>query len=256
MKLPFVISIPHCSGQIPEPMKPALALSNDEIGDSVDWGTREIFGSLEAEGILYARWSRLVVDLNRDPEQRDAKGVIAWVDYSGRPVYRPGMAPHGTEIDERLMHYYWPYHLRLVKALGQGHIKGLIDGHSLNGVGPSEAPDAGRKRKDIVLSNNGDHAGGMTPALGPTTCPAALLHLMKQAFLRAGFSAALNDPYTAGFITTHYGRALAEAGKFAVQVEINQDLFTEPGTGRILPEKLAAAGSRIRGCFDQIATMI
>ena len=152
MRLPFVISIPHCSGRIPDPIKPALALSHDDIDDSVDWGTREIFGSLDAVDILWARWSRLVVDLNRDPERRDAKGVIAGIDYSGRTVYRPGMAPTGPQIDDRLMRYYWPYHLRLREALGQGHIKGLFDAHSLYGIGPSEAPDAGLKRKDIVLS--------------------------------------------------------------------------------------------------------
>jgi len=256
VKLPFVISIPHCSGRIPDPIKPALALSHDDIDDSVDWGTREIFGSMDAKEILSARWSRLVVDLNRDPERRDAKGVIAGVDYFGRPVYRPGMAPDGEQIDDLLMRYYWPYHFRLREALGQENIKGLFDGHSLNGVGPSEAPDAGKKRKDIVLSNNGDHHGEPTPFLGSTTCDVETLRVMKQVFMDAGFSVSLNDPYTAGFITTHYGRTLAETGKFAVQVEVNQDLFIEPETLKIVPEKLAAAGKRIRGCFDDIARMM
>jgi N-formylglutamate deformylase len=256
VRLPFVISIPHCSGRIPDPIKPGLALSQDDIDESVDWGTREIFGSLDALHILWAQWSRLVVDLNRDPERRDAKGVIAEIDYSGRQVFRPGMAPTGTQIHDRLMRYYWPYHLRLKEALEQGDIKGLVDGHSLYGIGPSEAPDAGQKRKDIVLSNNGDHNGEATPSLGSTTCGLEVLHVMKQAFMSAGFSVSLNDPYKAGFITAHYGRALAERGRFAVQIEVNQDLFTEPGTVRIVPEKLAAAVARIRGCFDDIARMI
>ena len=206
--------------------------------------------------MLCSRWSRLVVDLNRDPERRDIKGVIAGIDYSGRSVYGPGMSPCGSEVEERLRRYYWPYHLRLGEALAGPHIKGLFDGHSLNGVGPSEAPDAGRKRKDIVLSNNGDHAGEMTPSLGPTTCPIALLNLMKTVFVEAGFSVSLNDPYSAGYITTHYGRRLTGSGKFAVQVEINQDLFIEPGTTKIDPKKLAAAGLRIRGCFGDIARLI
>jgi N-formylglutamate amidohydrolase len=256
VKLPFVISIPHCSGRIPDSIKPALALSPDEINDSVDWGTREIFGAINAADILWARWSRLVVDLNRDPERRDEKGVIPGVDYSSRPVYRPKRAPIGTQIDDRLTKYYWPYHLRLRDTLEQGDIKGLFDTHSLNGIGPSEAPDAGRKRKDIVLSNNGDQNGEATPTLGSTTCKVEVLRMMKQIFLSAGFSVSLNDPYTAGFITAHYGRALARKGKFAVQIEVNQDLFTEPGTAKMVPEKLAASGERIRTCFDDIAGMI
>jgi len=256
VKLPFVISIPHCSDRIPDEIRPTLALTHEDIDYSVDTGTREIFGSLDAADVLWARWSRLVVDLNRDPARRDAKGVIAEVDYSGREVFHPGMAPHAEEIDERLDKYYWPYHLRLERFLGQEHIKGLFDAHSLNGVGPSEAPDAGRKRKDIVLSNNGDQNGEPTSSLGPTTCGVEVLHVMRQIFMRAGFSVSLNDPYTAGFITTHYGRTLAERGKFAVQVEVNQDLFVEPGTVKILPEKLAASGDRIRRCFHDIARVI
>ena len=256
MKLPFLMSIPHCSGRVPDQVRPTLALTDAEIADSVDWGTKEIFGFLSAEEVLCAQWSRLVVDLNRDPERRDTKGVIAGIDYFGRPVYRPGMAPDKSEINGRLIEYYWPYHHRLRKALDQSHIKGLFNGHSLNGVGPSEAPDAGKKRRDIVLSNNGDHYGEMTPALGMTTCAVALLNLMKHVFLGAGFSVSINDPYSAGFITTHYGQAFAERGKFAVQVEINKDLFSESETGKILPEKLVEAGSKIRGCFSEIARMI
>jgi len=256
VKLPFVISIPHCSELIPDEIKPTLALTHEDIEYSVDTGTKEIFGSLDAADVLRARWSRLVVDLNRDPTRRDAKGVIAKVDYSGREVFHSGMAPHTEEIDERLEKYYWPYHRRLKEALEQDTIKGLFDGHSLNGVGPSEAPDAGRKRKDIVLSNNGDPNGEETPSLGPTTCSVEILHAMKQIFASAGFSVSLNNPYTAGFITTHYGRELRERGKFAVQMEINQDLFIEPGTVRILPERLSAARGRIRQCFNDVARMI
>jgi len=256
VKLPFVISIPHCSGLIPDEIKPDLALTGEDIEYSVDTGTREIFGALDAAAVLWARWSRLVVDLNRDPARRDAKGVIARVDYSGRDVFHSGMAPHREEIDERLEKYYWPYHLRLKETLEQDHIKGLFDGHSLNGIGPSEAPDAGRKRKDIVLSNNGDLNGEATLSLGSTTCPVEIFHGIKQIFVNAGFSVSLNNPYTAGFITTHYGRELAERGKFAVQMEINQDLFVEPATLKIIPERLAAAKDCIRRCFDDIARMI
>ena len=256
MKLPFVISVPHCSGRIPERMRADLALSNDEIADSIDFGTREIFGTLDARDILCSKWSRLVVDLSRDPERRDHKGVIARIDYFGRSIYHENGVPDEKEISGRLREYYWPYHNRLREALARPHIRGVIDCHSLSGIGPSEAPDAGKKRKDIVLSNNGDHRGEMTPALGNTTCPSELLSLMKQVFLREGFSVAINNPYTAGFISTHYGHAFADREKFAVQIEINQDLYAEPGTGKIAQGRLADVRSKVRGCLDEIAEMI
>jgi len=256
MRLPFVISVPHCSGRIPERMRADFSLSNDEIADSIDLGTREIFGTLDTGDILCSEWSRLVVDLNRDPGRRDSKGVIARVDYFGRPVYRTNMFPNKKEILDHLREYYWPYHHQLGEALAQPNIKGVIDCHSLSGIGPPEAPDAGRKRKDIILSNNGDHRGKMTPSLGRTTCPSELLNLMKQAFLRAGFSVAINDPYTAGFISTHYGHVFADREKFAVQIEINQDLYAGPGPGKVSRGRLADVRSKVGGCLDEIAEMI
>lgn len=256
MRLPFVISVPHCSGRVPDRVKPALALSDAEIADSIDWGTREIFGFLEAGDVLCAQWSRVVVDLNRDPERRDFKGVMAQIDYSGRIIYHSGMVPDQKEIGDRLREYYWPYHDRLRDALALPYIIGLIDCHSLNGVGPSEAPDAGKKRKDIVLSNNGDHKGEMSPALGKTTCPVTILKLMKQTFLEAGFSVSINDPYSAGFITTHYGHAIADRGKFAVQIEVNQDLYMGQGTGEFLPAELVEITSKVRGCLEAFARAV
>ncbi|MBL7204866.1 MAG: N-formylglutamate amidohydrolase [Desulfobacteraceae bacterium] len=256
MRLPFVISVPHCSGRIPEGIRADFALSNDEIADSIDLGTREIFGSLDAGDILCSEWSRLVVDLNRDPERRDHKGVIARIDYFGRSIYHENAVPDGKEISGRLREYYRPYHNRLREALARPDIKGVIDCHSVSGIGPSEAPDAGKKRKDIILSNNGDSMGKMTPALGNTTCPSELLNLMKQVFLRAGFSVSINSPYTAGFISTHYGHAFAGREKFAVQIEINQDLYAGPGTGKVAPGRLADVRSRVCGCLDEIAEMI
>ena len=256
MRFPFVISVPHCSGRIPERIRPGFALSNDEIADSIDFGTREIFGTLDAGDILCSEWSRLVVDLSRAPERRDHKSVIARIDYFGRSVYHANAVPDEKEIADRLRKYYWPYHKRLREALALPHIRGVIDCHSLSGVGPTEAPDAGRKRKDIVLSNNGDHRGRMTPALGKTTCPSELLNLMKHVFLREGFSVAINDPYTGGFISTRYAGVFADREKFAVQIEINQDLYTGPETGKISQDRLAEVKSKIRRCFDQITEMI
>ena len=256
MRLPFVISVPHCSGRIPEGIRPDFALSNDEIADSIDLGTREIFGTLDARDILCSEWSRLVVDLNRDPGRRDCRGVIARIDYFGRSIYHENAVPDEKEISGRLLEYYRPYHNRLREMLARPYIRGVIDCHSVSGIGPSEAPDAGKKRKDIILSNNGDNMGKMTPVQGKTTCPSELLNLMKQVFFRAGFSVSINNPYTGGFISIHYAEAFADRGIFAVQIEINQDLYAGLGAGKVASGRLADVKSKVRGCFYEIAEMI
>ena len=256
MKLPFVISLPHCSGEIPERIRSHIVLTQAEMLDAIDIGTREIFGNLPAEKVLCAPWSRLVVDLNRSPDQRDAKGVVAMTDYHGRTVYRPHAIPDEKEIEDRLTADYHPYHRQLQRALKSARVKGLLDCHSLKGIGPSDAPDAGKKRKDIILGNNGGSAGEINPVRGETTCGSGLLNFMKQVFEEKGFSVSLNDPYAGGFITTHYGRDLAADGKMALQIEINQDLYVDPLTEKILPQKAAAVGSVIFKCLLKIGGAI
>jgi len=251
--LPFVISLPHCSNRVPEEIRPTLDLSDKQIEKSTDMGTKEIFGSIPAKAVVSARWSRLLVDLNRSADQRDAKGVIALRDYHGRVIYREGCIPDKQEAERRLKEYYRPFHDELKAALDGQDIQGLFDCHSLNGVGPLEAPDAGKKRRDIILSNNGDEMGNENQALGKTTCPAETLHMIRAAFQRAGFSVSVNDPYAGGFIATHYGGVLSGTGRIAVQIEINQDLYLKPGTGKLETQKLENVRTKVFQSFEEIA---
>ncbi|MBW1942310.1 MAG: N-formylglutamate amidohydrolase [Deltaproteobacteria bacterium] len=253
MEWPFVISLPHSSGRIPESLLRTYALSEKEIRESTDLGTQEIFGDLPAISVLGTEWSRLVIDLNRGPRERGPKGLIAQVDYNGRAVYHPGCIPDGEELEARLKAYYWPFHHRFEEVLDRG-VGILFDCHSLGGVGPPEAPDPGRIRKDIILGNNGNRRGETDPVLGKTTCPGDKLFLMKEAFEKQGFSVSINDPYAGGYIVNHYGQKYTHTGLMAVQIEINQDMFME-GTD-LVAERVEQVRERIRGSFDMIAGSI
>ena len=197
--------------------------------ESTDVGTAEIFGTLPAAAVLRASWSRLTVDLNRNPAQRDRKGVVALIDYGGRNIFRPDSIPDQEEVERRIQAYYWPYHHRLLEAVEAPAVRVLFDCHSLYGVGPEEAPDRGQRRKDITLSNNGDPEGCPLPSLGRITCATDTLMVMKGAFEESGFSVSINRPYSGGYITTHYGQTLAEQGK-AGRADRNQ-------SGSLLPAR-------------------
>jgi N-formylglutamate amidohydrolase len=254
--LPFVISLPHCSGRVPEDIRPTIALSDEQIEESTDMGTKEIFGSIPVHAVVCARWSRLVVDLNRDSDQWDSKGIIALKDYHGRIVYRNGCIPDKQETESRIKDYYRPFHDELKAALNGSNIIGLFDCHSMNGIGPPEAPDAGKKRSDIVLGNNGDVMGNENPDLGKITCPAETLKMISTVFQNSGFSVSINDPYPGGFITNHYGQELARKRKIAVQIEINQELFLEPGTSKIAVERLRVVMAEVFRSFEVIARQL
>jgi N-formylglutamate amidohydrolase len=223
------MSVPHGSFLIPEDIRPSIALMQSEILESTDLGTREVFTPLPVRVALWSRWSRLVVDLNRDPQQRDPKGVVPEVDYYGRTIYREESRPSEDEVERRLKQYYWPYHNRLKEAIKDPEIGVLFDCHSLTGIGPPGAPDPLKWRKDIVLGNNGENSG---------------------------FSASINQPYSGGFITTHYGHELAKEGRMAVQIEINQDLYLDSGRLRLDRNKLADVVQRLQQVFREIARML
>ena len=253
MKLPFVISAPHCSSRIPVKLRSGYSVTDEEIRESEDLGTAEIFGQLPAGTVLCAQWSRLVVDLNRSPDRRGPKGVVAEVDYDGRCIFCEGCFPREKEIQRRLKKYYHPFHEKLRHAIGKPGIKALFDCHSLYGTAPAEAPDRGESRKDITLGNNGDTAGKVNPGLGATTCPAETLHLMKEAFEERGFSVSINYPYSGGFITLNYGALLVKTGRVAVQIEINQDLYIEPLGKRFQPDRLGEVKTRILDTLEELA---
>ncbi|MBA2882907.1 N-formylglutamate amidohydrolase [Desulfosalsimonas propionicica] len=241
----IIITIPHCSARVPGEIREQMALSDAEIQDAEDFGTAEIFGAMPVKTILPAEWSRLVADLNRAPDSRGPKGIVAETDYRGRPVYRPGRYPDAVAVEERIRQYYNPWHEKLARAISDPDVKCLFDCHSLNGTAPADAPDAGEKRKDIIISNNGDTRGRPRPGRGPVSCPAETMDQIRSALEAAGFSVAVNNPYQGGYITVHYGKQLMARGGFAVQIEMNQDLYMPPGALSPNPIKLTEITKKI-----------
>lgn len=255
-RYPFVISIPHCSNRIPEEIKDSFALNDEEIEESTDVGTREIFGAIPVFNVYCAYWSRLAVDLNRGPDQDGPKGVVPRIDYCSRDIYLREALPDVVEMERRVRLYYQPYHQELRSAVERSEIAGLFDCHSLNGTGPPEAPDPGQQRKDVTLSNNGDDEGCAKDGFGEITCSPSFLQGVKGVFEDSGFSVSLNRPYSGGYITTHYGRVLSEKRKMALQVEINQSLYCIPRTLRPLPEKMEAVSKRMMRVFSDLSTLV
>lgn len=250
--LPFIISIPHCSDQVPENIRGSLALSEQQIIESVDFGSEEVFGALPSRHIIRAQWSRLIVDLNRAPDQTDPKGVVALTDYHGRAIYRTGQNPNHDSIIERVAGFHRPYHEHLEKAFADTRMIGLIDGHSLNGTGPADAPDPGQRRKDIIISNNGDFNGAPRPDGSPTSCSIDRIQQFRQAFQDQGFSVSLNAPYLGGYITRHYGPQLVKQGRFAIQIELNQDLYMGPNRLAPVPHLVNAVAQRVLGALGRV----
>ncbi|MCK5542766.1 MAG: N-formylglutamate amidohydrolase [Desulfobacterales bacterium] len=246
----FLISLPHCSPKIADEILPDFALNKNEILESEDFGTYEIFGSLPWM-VIKAEFSRLVVDLNRNPDNKSAKGVVAKTDYHGRQIYKPFRYPDEVAISQLVQKYFRPYHEKMEQAFANLEIKFLFDCHSLESTGPKDAPDAGKNRKDIILSNNGDIDGNLSPAKGLVSCPVNILMFIKSAFENYGFSVGINKPYSGGFTTIHYGGKYLN--KNALQIEINQGLFMNPGDTAPDNEKIKGIRIKVLNVFKKLS---
>jgi N-formylglutamate deformylase len=246
----FLITLPHCSSKIPNEFLPDFALDENEVLQSKDFGAEEIFGFVPVK-VIKAEFSRLVVDLNRNSDNKKAKGIVAETDYHGRQVYKASRYPDQEAIDELVKKYFRPYHDKIEKAFANPDIRFLFDCHSLESIGPKDAPDAYKKRKDIVLSNNGDINGSQEPARGQVSCSQDIVMFIKSIFENYGFSVSINKPYRGGYTTTHYGGRYPE--KKALQIEINQGLFMN--SGDIVPdnEKIKKIRKKVSDIFKEIS---
>jgi N-formylglutamate deformylase len=255
MILPLVLSIPHCGSEIPPDIAGDFALSPSQVAESEDWGTREVFGGLPVLAVQAARWSRLVVDLNRSAEDLGPKGVIARADYFGRTVFKSGQEPDQAETERRIRAYHLPYHEELIENLANPGLRLLLDCHSMDSVGPADAPDTGQKRAQVSLGNNGGNDGAANPEKKATTCPAELLRGFASALEAQGLSVSLNRPYSGGFITRHYGTILRKQGKSAMQIELNNDLLLGSG-GNLEPERISKTRQAMLAALTSIASLL
>jgi len=216
-KYPILISIPHGSTFVPADLRRIMNLSDFEIKKQSDPYTDEIFDVPNAH-VIKGRISRLVVDLNRAPDdiemehQLSNQGVVVSVDMDGKQIYKT--PPSSEMINERVNKYREAFHQAIEELKPKA--KFFIDGHSMRSVTPITKPDAGAKRPDICLGNR--HF---------TTCSHAITRKILKFFQDKGFSVKVNDPFTGRYIIGYH---CSRKGLPGIQIEINEKLFMNTKT--------------------------
>ncbi|MDH3347987.1 MAG: N-formylglutamate amidohydrolase [Desulfobulbaceae bacterium] len=189
MKLPFLISVPHGSLQIPAEIQDICLLSTADILQDSDEEAEAIYSSLKGKVLdfVMADIARAAVDLNRASDDIGGDGVIKTHTCYGRQVYEK--FPDQQIISLLLKRYYTPYHAKLSRAQRLPGVKLAIDCHTMAEVGPPVSPDVGQKRPLICLSN------------ADSTCPMEWV-LALAAYLQDIFSAeevTVNKPFRGGY---------------------------------------------------------
>ncbi len=220
-----LISVPHAGTRVPADQVEQFSAPARELPDT-DWNVDRLYAwaPQAGAGMLVARMSRYVIDLNRPPDDAPLydssatslfTGLVPTATFSAAPVYRPGCEPDAQEIRRRVETYWNPYHRLLRKELGR--IKDLhgyavlLDAHSIRSKVPllftGTLPDLN------LGSNSGRSAAS------------SLLSSVRSALTDSRFSMVMDGRFKGGYITRHYGNP--RQGIHAVQLEMAQSAYMQ-----------------------------
>lgn len=213
---PLLLSLPHVGTVIPDALQGLYTPRALQVEDT-DWHLEPLYAFARAIGasVLVPVHSRFVIDLNRPPENApmypgaNNTELCPTRFFTGDPIYHDGQAPSEAQVQQRLQHYWQPYHAALADELARlkarhGHAV-LWDGHSIR----SQLPWLFDGRlPDLNLGT----------AAGASCAPGLRSALMAVLAGQHQFTHITDGRFKGGHITRTYGQPAL--GVHAVQLEM------------------------------------
>jgi N-formylglutamate amidohydrolase len=238
---PVLLHVPHSARAIPDEVRKGILLDDGALERELDHITDAHTAEIAERAAVLAgatpwrfvnRMSRLVVDPERFPDEREEMLAVGMGAVYTRTTHRGELRPADTDPEPLVERYFRPYARAMTEAVaGRLAATGravVIDVHSypaeplpyeLHGAGP---------RPPVCLGTDAFHT------------PPELLDMARAAFAGCG-ETGLDSPFSGTYVPLdYYGR---EPRVSALMVEIRRDTYmTEPG-GPAGPglERLAAA---------------
>ena len=222
---PLILSVPHCGTEFPDEVLsdyiPEMAASPDDT----DWYVHELYNFASEMGItiIHAKYSRWVIDLNRDPESaplyddgRIITGLTTTTDFFGKEIYNSkDKIPNQQEVERRLTSYYWPYYSKVQALLDERKTQFgktlLWDAHSIRHLVPTIREGV---FPDMIL---GDNDG--------KTAESSLIDCALSGLMSGDFGVNHNTPFKGGHITRYFGKP--NENQHALQLEMNKILYMD-----------------------------
>ncbi|MFF4018632.1 N-formylglutamate amidohydrolase [Streptomyces sp. NPDC001843] len=245
---PVILHVPHSAREIPDAVREGIVLDGAALERELDHITDAHTAELaEAAAGLAAvtpwrfvnRLSRLVVDPERFPDEREEMLTVGMGAVYTRTTHRTELRPGDTDPEPLIERYFRPYARAMTEAVaGRLAATGravVIDVHSYPREGlPYELHGAG-PRPPVCVGTDAFHT------------PPELAELAGKLFARCG-ETGLNSPFSGAYVPLEfYGR---DRRVGALMVEIRRDTYmTEPG-GAVVGPGLSRLASALAGLVD------
>ncbi|MEU3782366.1 N-formylglutamate amidohydrolase [Streptomyces sp900129855] len=230
---PVILHVPHSAREIPAEVRAGIVLDDAALEQELNHITDSHTAELAQEAARLAAvtpWrfvnclSRLVVDPERFPDEREEMRAVGMGAVYTRTTHREVLRPTDTDADadaERLIaRYFRPYAQAMTDAVAErlaavGRAV-VVDVHSYPGEPlPYELHGEG-PRPPVCLGTDAFHT------------PADLLAAAQEAFGAAVGETGLDSPFSGAYVPLeYYGK---DPRVSALMVEIRRDTYmTEPG---------------------------
>ena len=224
-KTPIILSVPHCGIEFPNEIKDHFNPKLSKQPDDTDWFVQDLYSFASDLGItiIHSKYSRWVIDLNRDPESkplyndgRIITGLCTTTDFFGNPIYdTENNVPKEIEINRRLEHYYWPYYQKLNELIAErknefGKVL-LWDAHSIRQSVPTIQKEL---FPNMILGDNDEK-----------TAHSSLIQTALKNLKSGAYQVNHNHPFKGGHITRYFGQP--ENNLHALQLEMSKILYMD-----------------------------
>ena len=240
----MLISMPHNGEQIPKNIAETMTNKGSMVSDT-DWYINKLYDFAKAMGIyiLAPKYSRYVIDLNRNPSGEvlytgeNNTELCPTTAFDSSPLYLDNKEPTAKEITYRIKHYWHPYHNALKNTLielKQKHGKVvLLDAHSIL----SHVP---RFFEGKLPDFNFGSADG-------ASCDNALLESIQRINFNP-YNCVYNKRFKGGYITRAYGDP--KNNIHAIQLELSQDTYMDETNGHYNEIKAAQVKKHLRNVVE------
>ncbi|MGL1957588.1 MAG: N-formylglutamate deformylase [Colwellia sp.] len=221
-KVGVLISMPHNGQEIPAEIAATMTVEGKKVADT-DWFIDRLYDFAQALGIyvIKPKYSRYVIDLNRGIDGvnlypgANSTELCPTTAFDLSPLYLDEKQPSNDEIQQRITHYWQPYHQAITETLADlkqefGKVV-LLDAHSILSHVPRFFSG---KLPDFNFGTVDDNQD--------ISCAAELINSVKQLNFFP-YTSIINGRFKGGYITRAYGDPTNNI--HAIQLELSQSTY-------------------------------